>query len=173
RRYATALGIVAVAALLALVVGPGFVRNAANALFSFSRDVQAALHYGITVTPGTKQLHKGADQIVSATLSGFNADRVIVHSRRGPGAKWETAPLVPKDKTEFEGMLFDVNAPVEYYVEADGVTSNHYQLTVVELPYVQKLGMDFKYPSYTGMESQKVEDAGGDVASPRGTQITL
>src|SRR3712207_7563403 len=39
RRYATALGIVAVAAIIALLVGPGFLRNAASALFAFSPDI--------------------------------------------------------------------------------------------------------------------------------------
>ena len=122
RRYASALGVVAAAALIAVFLGPAFIRNAANALFAFSPDVEAKVPYRITVTPGAKQVHKGADQLISATLAGFTADKVTVYSQRAPGAKWKTAPLAPKDKTSFEGMLFDVNAPLEYRVEADGVT---------------------------------------------------
>jgi hypothetical protein len=174
RRYATALGVVGVVAILAVWFGPSFVRSAGAALFALSgADVKAAVPYRITVAPGTKQIHKGADQVITATLSGFDAEDVVVHSQRAPNAKWETAPLVPKDKGAYEGMIFDVAAPLEYYIEANGVKSEHYHLTVVELPYVEKMEMDLHYPAYTGMEPQKIEDAGGDVAVVKGTQVLL
>ncbi len=38
--------------------------------------------------------------------------------------------------TSFEGMLFDVKKSMTYYVEADGVKSPTYTMTVVELPAV-------------------------------------
>jgi len=173
RRYATALGVVAVAALLSGLVGPGFIRSAATALFAFSPNVEETVPYHITVTPGTKQIHKGADQPISATLSGFDAESVVVHSRRGPNAKWESTPMIPKGKSVYEGMIFDVGAPLDYQVEADGVKSPPFRLTVVELPYVQRLEMNYQFPAYTGMEPQKVEDASGDVAVVRGTQVQL
>ena len=58
---------------------------------------------------------------------------------------------------------------------ADGgkVSSPHFNLSVVELPYVQRLEMEFHYPSYTGLETQKIEDSGGDLAAVRGTQVTV
>ena len=40
------------------------------------------------------------------------------------------------DDGRYEGMLFDVGAPLEYFVEADGVRSAVFKLTVVDVPYV-------------------------------------
>ena len=60
-------------------------------------------------------------------------------------------------------MLFDLAAPVEYFVEANGVRSKHYTLKVVDLPYVQQLELEYHFPAYTGLAPQKVED-GGDIA---------
>jgi hypothetical protein len=72
----------------------------------------------------------------------------------------------------FEGMLFDVKKPIQYYVEADGVKSPTYGMKVVELPAVSKLELEYVFPAYTGMPPQKVED-GGDVAAISGTQIRV
>ena len=71
-----------------------------------------------------------------------------------------------------KGMLFDVNAPLDYYVEADGVRSPIYTLKVVDVPYVQRLELEYRFPAYTGLEPQKIED-GGDIAVLRGTEVRV
>ena len=70
----------------------------------------------------------------------------------------------------YEGILFDVAAPLEYFVVADGVQSPIYTLKVVDLPYVQRLELEYRFPAYTGLEPQKIED-GGDIAVLRGTEV--
>ena len=80
--------------------------------------------------------------------------------------------VVTGDATAFEGMLFDVKKPIEYYVEADGVKSPTYTMTVVELPAVEKLELEYVFPAYTGLPPQKVE-IGGDVAALRGTEVRV
>src|SRR4029079_18360424 len=86
---------------------------------------------------------------------------------------FERMPLVATaDPNSFEGMLFDVKKPIQYYVEADGVKSETYKMDLVELPAVDKLELEYVYPSYTGLPPQKVE-AGGDVAALRGTEVRV
>jgi hypothetical protein len=74
RRWVTALGAVAVVALLAVLVGPAFLRNAMSALLLVSRDVEAAAPYKIEVKPGSTSVPKGADETVTAKLLGFTAE---------------------------------------------------------------------------------------------------
>ena len=69
-------------------------------------------------------------------------------------------------------MLFDLAAPIEYFVEAEGVRSATYTLKVVELPYVQRLELEYHFPAYTGLPPQKIED-GGDIAVLRGTEVRV
>ena len=80
--------------------------------------------------------------------------------------------VVTGDPMTFEGMLFDLNKPVEYYVEADDVRSPTYRMKVVELPAVSKLELEYVFPAYTGLPPQKVE-IGGDVAALRGTEVRV
>ena len=56
---------------------------------------------------------------------------------------------------------------------ADGVKSTESTLlTVVDVPYVQKLDLEYHYPAYTGLEPEKIED-GGDIAVLRGTEVRV
>ncbi len=73
---------------------------------------------------------------------------------------------------QYEGMLFDLAGPVDYFVEAAGVKSTTYTLKVVDLPYVQKLDLEYHFPAYTGLEPRKLED-GGDIAVLKGTEVRV
>jgi hypothetical protein len=68
----------------------------------------------------------------------------------------------------FAGRLFDITAPTEYYVEAYGVRSSTYRLRVSDLPAVQRIAVELRYPPYTGRETERIED-GGDVVAVVGT----
>ena len=87
--------------------------------------------------------------------------------------KFERIPLVPAgDTSAFQGILFDLKQHIEYYIEADGVKSPSYRMTVVELPAVAKLELQYVFPAYTGLPPQTFED-GGDVAALKGTTVRV
>lgn len=172
RRWATALATVGVVAVLAVLLGPAFLRNAVSALLLVSRDVEAAAPYRIDVKPGTTTVPKGADESITAKLLGFNSEDASVWTRRSPNEKFEAVPLAKNDGGQYEGILFDVKAPLDYYVEAAGVRSATYTLKVVDLPYVQRMDLEYHFPAYTGLDPQKVED-GGDIAVLRGTEVQV
>ncbi|MEO6214218.1 MAG: DUF4175 family protein, partial [Vicinamibacterales bacterium] len=172
RKYAAAAAAVLVAAVILFTFGPAYLRHAGSALFLLSRDVEAAVPYRVDVKPGNATLAKGADQIISAQLSGFDSEDVALMVKKGPDAQYEKLAMVRGESGGYDGMLFDLAAPVEYFVEAAGVRSPVFTLKVVELPYVQKLELEYHFPPYTGLPPQKVED-GGDIAALRGTEIRV
>ena len=131
RRYGAALGAVGLIALLALAIGPAFLRNAMSAMLLLSSDVEAASPYRIEVKPGNLTVPKGADQTISAKLLGFDSEDVTMRVQRTPGGPFESLPLVRNENGTYDGMIFDVNANVTYQVIGDRVQSPQYKLTVV------------------------------------------
>lgn len=172
RGWAAILAGVSAATVIAVLVGPAFLRNAVSALLLVSRDVEAAAPYRLDVEPGNASIAKGADTPIHVRLVGFTSDDVRVHARRGSATAFEHVAGVPTDDGRYEALLFNVDVPVEYYAEAEGVRSATYTLRVVELPYVDRLDIEYRYPAYTGLEPETVED-GGDVAAPRGTEVRV
>src|SRR5687767_3276898 len=171
RRYGAVLAGATVAALLAVALGPSFIRQGLAAMFLMPQ-AQAAARYQIQVTPGSSTVPKGSDQTVAATLLGFDAEDANLMVRRTADGKFEPLPLSRTENGTYEGLLFDINGPLDYFVEADGVRSETYSMKVVEVPYVQRLELEFVYPAYTGLEPLKIED-GGDIAVLRGATVKV
>jgi hypothetical protein len=173
QRSAVALGLIAGIGAMLLVIGPEFLRQGASALLVLSKSAEAASPYAITVQPGDKEIPKGSDQTIVARLAGFRSNDVGVWVKADNEQKFSRLPLVATaENDKFEGMLFDVKANMTYYVEADGVKSPTYTMSVVELPAVTAIEMEYVYPAYTGLAPQKVE-VGGDVAAIAGTEVRL
>src|SRR5262245_42797105 len=172
RRYGITLGAIALAAIAIFSLGPAYLRHALSALLIISRNVEAAALYSIEVMPGNCTVARGADQSVTAKLSGFDSEQASLMVRKSPDAPYERLPLLRAENGSFEGMLFDLAGPVEYFVEANAVNSKHYNLKVVDLPYVQRLELEYHFPAYTGLAPQKVED-GGDIAVLKGTEVRV
>ena len=176
RRHATTFAVIAVAAIALFTLGPRFLRHGLSAIFVMSRSVEAAAPYRIEVSPGNASVPRGVDQTITATLGGFDADQASLMIRKTPEAPFERLPLVrsenPNEANKYEGMLFDLAAPIEYFVEAEGVKSAIYTLKVVDLPYVQRLELELHFPAYTGLAPRKVED-GGDLAVLKGTEVRV
>src|SRR4029078_1649425 len=146
-------------------------RHALSALLVISRSDEAAAPYRIEVTPGHSTVPRGADQPISARLIGFQSDQAVLMIRKSQAAAFERVPLI-RTEDKYEGTLFDVAAPIDYFIEALGVRSPVYTLKVADMPYVQKLELEYHFPAYTGLQPRKIED-GGDIAVLRGTEIRV
>jgi hypothetical protein len=172
KRFSLAVGAVSLVALVLFTFGPALLRQTLSALFVLSRSVEAAAPYRIEVKPGDATVPKGADQAISASLSGFDAADAAVVFKKGAQASYERVAMLKGENGSYEGLLFDLSDNLEYFVEAAGVRSPVFTLKVVELPYVKKLDLEYRFPSYTGLEPRKVED-GGDIAVLAGTDVAL
>ena len=176
RRYAVSSALIVLAAAALFMSGPMYLRHALTALFNVSRPVEAAAPYRIEVTPGNATVPKGVDQTISAKLEGFDADQASLMVRKSPESPFERVPLVRSESADspnqYDGMLFDLTGNLDYFVEAAGVKSPTFSLKVVDLPYVDKLELEYHFPAYTGLEPRKVED-GGDIAVLTGTEVRV
>ena len=160
-------------ALILFGGGPGFVGDASPLLFKPWSSADAASPYSIEVLPGDARVPRGADQRIVAHLVGFETSRVELAVRRGTDGAWERWEMGPDPETTgYEILLFDVDVETEYLVEADGVRSPLFRLDVADLPFVDFIDLEYRFPDYTGLEPQLV-DNGGDVAALRGTTVIL
>jgi hypothetical protein len=172
RKFSVGVGAVSLVALVLFTVGPALLRQTLSALFMISRSLEAAAPYRIEVKPGDATVPKGADQAIAATLSGFDATDAAVVFKKGGEASYERVAMLKGENGTYEGLLFDLDDTIEYFVEAAGVRSATHTLKVVELPYVKKLDLEYRFPAYTRLEPRKIED-GGDIAVLAGTDVSL
>jgi hypothetical protein len=172
-RAAAMLGGVAAATALLLVIGPPILKDAAKAIFIPWSEAAAAPVFAVTVTPGDAQVPKGGAIELAAALRGFAAEAAELVMKADTATEWVRVPML-RDSAEarFTSRIFDLTRSTVYYVESDGVRSRAYTLTVVNLPAVDKLSLDLRFPAYTGLPVERIEE-GGDVAAVRGTTVTV
>ena len=167
------MGGIALAAAAIFTVGPAYLRQGALAVLVPVSNVEAASPYRIDVKPGNATVARGADVTVTAKLSGFTATEVDLFTRAGAGAPFERAPMVASgDDGAFETVFFGLRQSLDYFVQAAGVRSPVFRIEAAELPFVERLELEYVFPAYTGLEPRQVED-GGDIAVLRGTTVRL
>lgn len=173
-RSSGALAAAVAVTLAALMFSPAVVRHGASVLVFPWKRAEAASPYRIDVLPGHATVARGADQRIDARLHGFSSTAVEVATRTGTDGEWQRWPMTTAedDSSAFSLLLFDIDAATDYYVEADGVRSAVYRIDVADLPYVQRLDLEYRFPAYTGLSPQAVED-GGDVAVLAGTEVLV
>ena len=173
KRSSAWLGGVVTAVLLIASFGPGFQGTAGSLLLSPWKTADAANPYAIDVQPGDILVPRGSDQEIIAFTRGFETDEVEIAVRRGESETWERFRMVPTEGGNgFEILLFDLNEPTAYTVESEGVRSSVYTIDVADLPYVDRIDLEYRFPTYTGLAPRAVEDA-GDIAVVRGTEVRL
>ena len=115
---------------------------------------------------------KGGDAQVGASLHGFHSEQVVVLMTPVGSNSWIRVPMVADSTGRFTARLLDISQPTQYAVEANGVKSATYRIDVANLPYVKRLNMEYRFPTYTGLAPQKF-DSTGDIAALKGTLVTL
>ena len=173
RRALATLGAAVLVGAILLGAGPEWLRRGTVVLLTPWRSAEAAMPFAIMVQPGNATIAKGGDQEIAAELRGFLTSDVTLAIRRGLEGEWERIPMdAATDSAAFAVRLFDLTEATTYYIEANGVRSNVYRIDVVALPYVDRIDLEYRFPSYTGREAEHVE-GGGDIAALRGTTVRL
>lgn len=162
-------GTVVVGAAL-LLLGPGSVRRGLGGLVPWGGERNP---YRIDVSPRDTVVARGSDLKVTAVLQHFTADRVEIAVRRSAQGEWQRFPMVVEaDGGSQAIVLFDLAEAADFFVEAGGVRSDLRHVAVADLPHVRRIDLEYRFPAYTGLPNQRVED-GGDIAAVRGTRVTV
>jgi len=172
-QFSGLLAAIAAAGIVAFLLSPSYLRHGAGLIFVPWNTARADSPYAIEVAPGNLAVARGADQKVTARLRGFEANEVQIAVRVGEQGKWERMPMSPEgEAASYSILLFDLKDRTDYFVEAEGVRSPAFRIDVLDLPYVKQLDLEYRFPAYTGLSPQVVED-GGDVVAVQGTTVLL
>jgi hypothetical protein len=173
--------------VLAVLLGPPFIRSALGVLLNPWGRAEAAAPYAVLVEPGNTVVARGGDLRITASLRGFESDQVLLNVRvvdsagrtggqadsRAATSDWETTSMGEGAAPgTHAAQLFDLEKPAEYFVEANGIRSPIFRLDVRDLPYAKQIDLEYRFPAYTGLPAQRIQD-GGDIAALRGTRVTI
>tara|TARA_Y100000782_G_scaffold114262_1_gene149798 strand:- start:2263 stop:5748 length:3486 start_codon:yes stop_codon:yes gene_type:complete len=166
------VGLAATSAML-LLFGPGYLRHGLSAVAFPHRSIETVSPYKIVVAPGNVTIARGTDQVITAELVGFETEKVELYSRSHASVPYEPLMLVTGLKeNQYEVMLFDIGEATDYFVQSSGIRSPVYTIEVIDIPFVERLELEYHFPPYTELPPRTIED-GGDIAVLRGTEVRV
>ena len=137
----------------------------------------------LTVTPGNARLLRGKSLPIHVTVTGKSADKVVLtYTSRArlqsalteEGTAGQEINMVqnPEDKRGFTYEIFNIDAEMEYSVQANEATSARYTVEVFEMPRVMDIAVAYTYPEYTGLQPV-VQQGTGDIHAVVGTRAEI
>ncbi|GMR12087.1 MAG: hypothetical protein BMS9Abin29_0274 [Gemmatimonadota bacterium] len=171
-RTSGALAAISFAAVAVIGLGPAQLRHGASALLNPAVDPSSVNPYSISVSPGDVVIARGSDQLITAHLEGFRSAEVQVYFRSEGTTNFDAMSMLPGEEADFELLLYGLGENTEYFVESSGIRSATYRVEVADLPYVDRLELEYRFPAYAGLSPRIVED-GGDIAALRGTKVIV
>ena len=171
-RASGALAAMALGSLALLLLGPSQLRNGAAALLLPTRDTGTVNPYSISVSPGDVTIARGSDQLVTAELQGFETEDVQIFFRGESSDAFDQLSMLMDGSEGFSLLLLSLDENTEYFVESSGIRSATHRIDVADLPYVEHLELEYRFPAYSGLASRTVE-FGGDIAALHGTVVRL
>lgn len=130
------------------------------------------------VTPGDLTVFQGTFTQITARLDRPTKLPVhVVYSTHDGKLSDQRVPMTPKE----DGYHFETRFPpgktgfqesLTYRIEAGESRSQSWNLTVRPAIYLQAEKLEYRYPEYTGLAPETVEN-GGDINALEGTTVTL
>src|SRR5215471_7288975 len=173
--FAALTGVFAVALIISLYVASLFFPVGFDRMFAWNLlKPPNADAIKLEVTPGDQTVPKGSDVVIQAVAFGLDPRRAEVHLRYANGADWEVSTMepLPQNQPTFRHLVFNIQEPLHYFVDADAYRSKEFTINVADLPKVEKVDYAYHYPAYTGLAVKK-EENGSDMVALKGTEVDV
>jgi hypothetical protein len=173
QQVASKLGLVVLAIVLLAIAPPEFLRNSAKALLIPWTNASEYSPYHIELAPGNIEIARGADQLISANIDGFDGDDVLLMTSVDGGISWRQTPMeMVSDAGLYESFLFDLKQPLVYYVSAAGRQTETYGIDVIDIPVIEDISLHYHFPAYTMLPAE-TSHGSGDISALRGTRVEV
>ncbi|WP_159949656.1 DUF4175 family protein [Polaribacter septentrionalilitoris] len=70
----------------------------------------------------------------------------------------------------FSYTFSDVQQPIDFYIEANEIQSQDYQINIIKTPTINNITLDLNYPRYLKKKNETIQNS-GSIIVPEGTEI--
>lgn len=160
--------------LIILLAAPGPFLDATDRLTHPGRHFQKPAPYDISVDPGDAELIIGGSLSVRIAMTGMIPDTPPVLEVRIEGElRSRFINLQDSSQGAWSHQFENVRYPFRYRISSDVVTTEWFDVTLVERPLVQQLNLRLSYPPYSRIPSQALDANMGDVTALAGTRVDV
>jgi len=173
RRVSPYAALPVVALLAFALLAPASFFGAAERLVAYDAAFERPAPFSLEVRPLGAELIRGDSLAVTARAYGDTPEEVTLRMAYADGDTPEDVPVEATADGVYPHTVRNIREPFRYQVSAGPVTSDWYEVALVERPRVRMLNLTLTYPGYTGRAPEALPANTGDVRALPGTEIAL
>ncbi len=170
-RYAVIpLGLIA---MLVLAAPQGF-RDASVRLFSPGTTFERPAPFSLVVTPGNTEVTKGDSLVMIAHASGATVPNMVTFELGVIGETRVRSQDVTVDSLgRFLYQENNLRLPFRYRAVSGSVTSDWYDVAVIDRPVLRNLQITLHPPPYSGLPTEELPPGTGNITALQGTEAHI
>ncbi len=157
--------------MLVFVLSPSGFLNSLNRLSHFNQSFAASLPIQFSIEPGNLEVVRGENVPIVIHTSGKPV-KTIELLTRGEGQKdFDKQILSHGPNGAFQATLNNIKNSTEYYASAEEVSSEKFNISVLDRPLVRTFQLTITPPAYTRIPPKLMDENTGDLSVYPGTNV--
>ncbi len=132
------------------------------------------------IQPGNVEIERGTDVEITANVRGHLGAPVALYYQVGEldekvsTTEWQVLSMHQRPaEILYQGMIKNVNRPLQYFIQVKDAASETYQITVHHEPIVKQFQLQLNAPAYTKLPPQTLAANIGDIQTLFGTEVVF
>jgi len=150
---------------------PGL-QAASYRLINYNKEFTKPPNFSLTISPGNAEITKGENVTISVSVKGKAPDEITIATKREDETVFDLQRVVPDSSDIYSLNLNSVRNSFKYFAFAENISSDEFEITVIDRPIVKTLELKISPPSYSELD-KVVQRDNGNVTALVGTRINF
>ena len=173
RRVSPYAALPMVALLAFALLAPASFFGAAERLVAYDAAFERPAPFSLEVRPGAAERVRGDSLAVTARAYGDTPGAVTLRIAHTDGGTPEEIPVAATADGVYTHTVRNIREAFRYQISAGPVTTDWFEVALVERPRVRMLNLTLTFPPYTGRSPEALPANTGDVRALPGTEVAL
>lgn len=159
--------------LLIFLLRPEWIASSSTRLLHYDREFLPPPPFTLDISGIPQQIVAGQPITMTVKVNGDELPAELsLFVKKASEGEFVDYTLEKKSPTEFTYTLSDLKENISLMVGNPEVKSKQYDVAVLRRPFIKKFQIQIKYPDYTGLGTEILDNNIGDFKALRGSTVT-
>jgi Domain of unknown function (DUF4175) len=150
---------------------PGL-QAASYRLINYDKEFVDPPDFSFIVSPGNKEITKGEDVNISVSVKGKAPGEITIAIKKEDETIFSLQRVTLDSSNIYNLTLTSVRSTFKYYAYAQGISSDQFEIQVIDRPIVKTLELNITPPNYSNLD-KVIQRDNGNVTALVGTRINF
>jgi hypothetical protein len=150
---------------------PGL-QAASYRLINYNQEFIEPPEFSLIISPGNREITKGEDVNITVTVKGEAPDEITIATKNEDETVFNLQRVAPDSSGVYGLTLTSVRSSFKYYAFAQIISSDEFEIKVIDRPIVKTLELNISPPSYSKLD-KVIQRDNGNITALVGTRVNF